>query len=242
DCGDGLGGRRAGTVEGGGMDVGGAVTDAAGRATIAVPTTRRGDLTVTARARDERGNEVVQQTTLWVTDGSFSDEGYGYGSLEVIADRASYRAGDTAQVLINVGKPGGYALFTIDGDRLFEHRLIPLTTNSNLQHVPTGRHYLPNVYVSVVTVQGPQFNQQQRMLRVSPQEFALNVSVTPDRDRYPPGDRATFTVRATDSRGQPADAEVSLGVVDESIYAIRPDRTMGGIQYFYRYQQNLVEP
>ena len=79
-------------------------------------------------------------------------------------------------MLINVNRPGGYALFTVEGDRLFEHRLIPLTAKSNVQRVPIARRYLPNVYVSVVTMQGRQFDQQQKMLRVSPQEFALNVS------------------------------------------------------------------
>src|SRR5207237_10421574 len=110
----------------GGTEIARVETDVDGRAAVAVPTSKRGDLVVTARARDERRNEVVQQATFWVTDGSFSDESYGYAGLELVADRTSYRAGDTATLLINVSRPGGYALFTIEGDHLFEHRLIPL--------------------------------------------------------------------------------------------------------------------
>src|SRR5262249_54005770 len=60
------------------------VTDADGRARVAVPTSQRGDLVVTARARDRTGNEVTGRETLWVTDGSFSAGGYGYAGLEIV--------------------------------------------------------------------------------------------------------------------------------------------------------------
>lgn len=216
-------------------------TDAQGRARVNLPVTRKGDLELTAKARDRLGNEVSQRETLWVTDGSFSAGDYGYAGLEVIPDRQTYRPGDTAQVLINVNEPGGTALVTLEGERLYETRVVPLTAKSNLERIPIRREYLPNVYVSVVTVRGRRFDHQDRMLRVSPQDYALNVSVTPDRQRVGPREPVTFTVRATDRRGRPVDAEVSLGLVDEAIYAIREDRALDGIQYFYRYQQNQVQ-
>ena len=61
-------------VQAGAAELAHVETDSDGRATVTVPTSTRGDLTLKARAFDERGNEVVQQTSLWVTDGSFSDE------------------------------------------------------------------------------------------------------------------------------------------------------------------------
>lgn len=216
-------------------------TDAEGRARAAVPTSRRGDLAVTVSARDRRGNAITQRETIWVTDGSFSDDAYGYAGLEIVTDRTSYRPGDTAEVLINVNDAGGYALLTIEGDRLFETRVVPLASKSNLERVPITKAYLPNVYISVVTVHGRRFDHQEKMLRVSPQAYALNVQVTADKSRLHPRDSVTFTVRTTDSQNRPVDAEFSLGLVDEAIYAIRPDRALEGIRYFYRYQQNQVQ-
>lgn len=215
-------------------------TGSTGQVKTSVPSGRRGDMRLVARARDARGNEVSQTETVWVTDGSFSSDGYGYAGLEIVPDRNVYKPGDTASVLINVAKPGGYALFSVEGDALYEHRVLRLTSNSTLVKLPIPRAYLPNVYISVVTVRGRQFDHQDKMLRVTPREHLLNVSVTADQKRLHPGDKVTFTIKTTDVRGRPVDAEASFGLVDEAIYAIRPDRALDGIQYFYQFRQNRV--
>ncbi len=228
-------------IEAGGREVTRLALDASGAATLSVPTARQGTLELRATAADASGNRVEERESVWVTDGSFSSEEFGYAGLEVVSDRSAYRPGDTAKILVNVERPGGYALFTVEGDRLFEHRLLPLTAKTTLVWLPIGREYLPNVYISVVTVQGRRFDHQEKMLRVSPKEYALNVSVTADRPKLHPQEAVTFTVRTTDGRGRPVDADVSFGLVDEAIYAIQPDRALDGIQYFYRYQQNQVD-
>lgn len=216
-------------------------TGADGRANAVLPGGARGDLALEATAPDAAGNTVSERTTVWVTDDSFSAEDYSYAGLEIVPDRTTYRPGDVARVLVNVAQPGGYALVTVEGDRLFEHRVVRLAAKSTLVKVGLNQAYVPNVYLSVVTVQGRQFDHQEKLLRVSPAEHALNVAVTPDKARLSPRGSVTYTIRTTDARGRPVDAEASLGVVDESIYAIRPDRALEGMQYFYRYQNNQVQ-
>ncbi|MES2459962.1 MAG: hypothetical protein V4671_05205, partial [Armatimonadota bacterium] len=67
------------------------------------------------------------------------------------------------------------------------------------------------------------------------------VTVTPDKPKYEPGQSATYAVRITDTRGRPvAGCPFSLGVVDESIYALREEDTKAIARTFYPQRYNRV--
>ena len=51
--------------------------------------------------------------------------------------------------------------------------------------------------------------------------------------QFEPGEGASYTIAAKDTQGKPASAEFSLGVVDEAIYAIRPEATTDILKFFY---------
>jgi uncharacterized protein YfaS (alpha-2-macroglobulin family) len=59
------------------------------------------------------------------------------------------------------------------------------------------------------------------------------VQLLPSKPQYQPGEAASYTIKATDSSGKPIAAEFSLGVVDEAIYAIKPDATPNIMNAFY---------
>src|SRR5207247_7854651 len=65
--------------------------------------------------------------------------------------------------------------------------------------------------------------------------------VTADKPRYAPRETAVYTIRTRDARGQPVDAEASLGLVDESIYSVRPESPYDALQAFYRFRPNAVQ-
>ena len=59
------------------------------------------------------------------------------------------------------------------------------------------------------------------------------MQLLPSKPQYQPGEAASYTIKATDSSGKPVAAEFSLGVVDEAIYAIKPDTTPNIMNAFY---------
>jgi len=61
----------------------------------------------------------------------------------------------------------------------------------------------------------------------------LNVDIKLSKPQFQPGESASYTVTAKDSNGRPVQAEFSLGVVDEAIYAIHPDATQDILKFFY---------
>jgi hypothetical protein len=52
----------------------------------------------------------------------------------------------------------------------------------------------------------------------------LKIAIESDKQKYKPGETVKYTITAKHNDGTPAaNTDLSLGVVDESIYAIRPE-------------------
>ncbi len=68
--------------------------------------------------------------------------------------------------------------------------------------------------------------QQSQTFSIQSERKKLNVEVDFDQEKYKPGDKATAKVKVTDANGKPvANANISLGTADESIYALGSDKT-----------------
>ena len=59
------------------------------------------------------------------------------------------------------------------------------------------------------------------------------MQLVPSKPQYQPGEAASYTIKASDASGKPIAAEFSLGVVDEAIYAIKPDTVAAILNAFY---------
>lgn len=215
-------------------------TDAKGAATFHFAPRREGSYTFKASARDNRGNRIIGSGYLWVTGEQYCDLPMQYPEMEIIADKPSYRKGETATLLLNTEFKGATALVTIEGPRLYERRLVALKGSSTRVSVPIKPEYAPNFFFSVALIRNKQFANQEKRIKVSIEERQLQVTVKPNKDLYAPGERATYEVLTADWRGHPVPAELSLGIVDESVYAIQEDTTEPMLRFFYPPRENSV--
>lgn len=217
-----------------------AKSDAQGKASSRFRVPRAGSYQVVASARDGRGNRVRATGYLWVSgDGEPAAAAHG-PDLQVVADRKEYQPGDTATFLINTARPGATALVTAEAGAVMMHTLVPLRGRSTPFRLPITRAHLPNFHLSVCLVRGKEFVEQVVPVNVTPRPRALQLEVSADRESYAPGDRATYRIRVRDAAGRPVQAELSLGVVDESIYAIQEDGA-DILRAFYPRRYNAVE-
>jgi uncharacterized protein YfaS (alpha-2-macroglobulin family) len=243
-------------------------TDTAGNSTAAFSLPRPGYLTLSAQAFDSDSSKIQTETNVWVA-GEEEAQDYDYPTLTLLSDRATYRPGDVATVLLNTSLVSpksatgrrvvqtrrtpnrrsedkavyhaAWALVTVEGERLYAQRLIPITSRSTALQVPLIANYFPSVEVNVTIVQEKQVYQQQLRLGVERAQQKLSVQVTPDKARYQPGETATYTITTRNAAGAPVPAEVGFGVVDASIYAIQPDNAPDIEGYFYPGQQVRVQ-
>ena len=99
--------------------------------------------------------------------------------------------------------------------------------------LPIKLENAPNFYVSAAFLQGNELHQGSKSINVPSDAFKLKVQLQPSKPQFQPGEAASYSLIAKDAQGKPVSAEFSLGVVDEAIYAIRPDNTTDILEFFY---------
>lgn len=197
-----------------------AETNAEGQITFDVPVNESGDVVVWAKVRDPKNRLISSERYLWV-EGARATDGRPAPVFKVLLDKETYVPGDTAKVLIQTDRPGGSALLTVQAEDVRFQQVVPLTESSTLVTLPVTAAYAPNVFVSAVYIREKELREDTHQLTVNRNDRALSVSIEPEKKKYQPGDTVRLRVRTKDADGKPAPAEVSVAVVDESIFAIR---------------------
>lgn len=220
----------------------GVVTDAHGNASIHLSADEEGEFYILASARDSHRNYISHNSNIFV----FNDDGqlkYNIpeSSLKILTDKRSYAPGETATAILLSHNLNATALVCVEGARLYEARTVYITRAATKITIPILDTYKPNCYINVCIVKGKEFMETEKKVNVSIGSQALKVDIKPDKSNYKPGAQATYNLKVTDSKGNPASATLSLGVVDEAIYAIQPDRTTPITDFFYSQRWNEVD-
>jgi alpha-2-macroglobulin len=200
-----------------------AKTDDKGIARIPVTVKSEGSLILKSTVMDDGGRPVKSVDYLYVEgDSMFGQES---AKFALTLDKKSYQVGDKCKVLVETDKVGGSALITVQAEKVLASYVVNLNKKSTVLTIPIPRSYAPNVWVSAVAIKNRQLLEAQSRLVVDVKDHDLNITVTPDRPDYKPGETANLTIKTTDGHGQPVAADLSVAVVDESIYAIKSDTT-----------------
>lgn len=217
-------------------------TDSLGRARVALTPrpARAGRFILRARATDTKGNRITAESWAWAFDERLATYAYRYPALEAFADRARYAPGDTARVLVNTDVKDAAAIVAVEGRELFDARIERLSGNSGVVTVPIRADHAPNVFVTVHVRKGMEVHTRTVELQIQAVPRDLRIELAADRASYRPGDSASVHVRTRDAAGRPAAAEVSVAVVDEALFSIRPDRTPAPRDVFYGRRPNWV--
>ena len=190
-------------------------------------------LTVNAASFDSNQREATFSTSLWISGMATFAEGARYHRVDVYPDKHSYKPGDTAHVLIATHEPGAQVLVTTEGQQVYTWSLHPAAGDSMTVDVPIEERFEPNFFLNVAFVKNEQLFESSKNISVPAAEKVLKVTVETDKPQYRPGEQVTYTLTAQDAEGHPVSAELSLGVVDEAIYAVRPDTVEPPEKVFY---------
>lgn len=216
-------------------------TDADGRASWSAAIPREpGSYRFRAEASAD-GRTVSDTDSLWVS-GYVNEESEQERSLELIPDKKSYQPGDVAHLAIKGAAPLAAMLVTKEAMRVSWRQVIrpasstPLTTLD----VPISDGDVGDVYVNLACLRDDRLYRAERRLKVPAVSRQLQVSVVADQAVSKPRQPAGFTVRVLDQAGRPVRAQVSLGVIDEAVYGVKPDTTPDPLRFFYRREYSRV--
>lgn len=189
-------------------------------------------------AIDDRGKEI-KTTAYFYIWGNENWWSYNISSgIQIITDKDSYKKGDVCKALIFTTTPDAYALITTETDNIVSFLSEKITGTSKMIEIPINENYNTNFKISVNYVNNGQFYTSSKSLMLIPEEKFLTVNVEPSKEIYKPKEEGVLKVRVLDYQNKPvSNAEVSLGIIDESIYSIKEDATKDIRKAFYG--QNL---
>jgi alpha-2-macroglobulin len=220
-------------------------TDRDGEARTGFTPAIGGTYRAVATVRDGAGRSHSSSAFFWVTSGDFVlwQDNAETKRMELTPDQPSYAVGDTARILVQSPFAGPVrAWLTIERGTLIEQQLITLQSSSEVIEIPVNEDFAPNAFVTVVAIQGTGDDEFADIrigiaeLIVPPDQFVLNVSLSPQSELFGPGDTARYEIRVTDAMGQPVEASVSLALVDLAVLTLQEDNAPAILDALYARQ------
>jgi uncharacterized protein YfaS (alpha-2-macroglobulin family) len=160
-----------------------------------------GSFVLKAVARDEDGRSSITQTSFFVTGAGYTAwTRYDHNRIDLVAERATYRPGETARIMIQSPWEQATALITTEREGVRSYQRVALKSTQETVGVPIGEEEIPNVYVSVLLIKGrtttdgaddgsdpgkPSFRLGYLQLRVDDRTKRLDVTVEGRPGRIP---------------------------------------------------------
>ena len=210
-------------------------TDSQGNATYDFIVPSPGSIYVKAIVNEDGRQIVNRGGSFWAPDkqGQWSDFQYrdfDEKSIKLVPDKKSYKPGETAHVLAMLPADNAHLLVTTELSTVLTVREIDAPGRSIVIDVPIEGRYAPNVYLDVSFVKDSDMYNQSQLIAVPARDKMLKLDIVPNKQEFKPRDVASYTILARNEDGSPAaNAEVSLGIVDEAIYSIQAE-TAGNIK------------
>ncbi len=182
---------------------------------------------------------------------SHAVSGAGYtahaGTVDIVADKALYQPGEIAKMLITFPEPIDEALLTLERDRVEQQSLLSRPSNwltlqrvSDTQYearIPVSNTFAPNITFSVLYTRNGQYSFQNAGIKVVVPQ--LDIRVKTDKAQYQPGELVNVELTSL-LKGKPVSAQLTVGVVDEMIYALQPEIAPNIGKFFYPLGRNNV--
>jgi uncharacterized protein YfaS (alpha-2-macroglobulin family) len=194
-----------------------------------------GEYEVSLSGTDERGNQIVAKTNLYIYGaGAVSVRPSNNATLEIEAGARDVKVGDTPKLIIKSPTTRGKALISIERGGIFEYKIVDVNQNFYSYQFNVLPSYVPNIFVSALLLSPePAVKFGQVEYKVNREYKALSIDITAEKKFYLPGEKVRLTVRTSDSLKRPVQAEVSLAVADMSVLALKGNQKKNPLVFFY---------
>lgn len=226
------------------------VTTQNGEATWSFTPTRPGSYYMQLSGTDRAGRENETSFSFYV-----SAEGEAYWKqadddiLQLEADKSEYKVGGKAKILVKSPFKTARALITVERDGILDSRVETIKSGARYITIPVKDNYDPNVFVSIVLVQGrskdakfsedgndlgkPQAKFGYVTLNVSSGLHKIKTNIEADKKDYRPGETVTVTVNTLNQKGKGMASDITVFAVDESVLSLTGYTTPDIFSYFY---------
>ncbi len=198
-------------------------TDDEGRGTVRFDLPDEGQYRLAAKLTPAAGGDAVEGATVFGVHGAKKKGGkaWRFGPLEIVADKLSYRPGETARLRVQSDRPDAsvWLFLRAEGRGTVGAKRIDLIDGSAEFDLPLTLADMPNIFVEGVTVHGGRTHTAVRQILMPPESRVLNVDIDAPR-KVKPREKSRLRVRVTDAEGKPFSGTAVLTVYDKALDAI----------------------
>ena len=211
-------------------------TDKFGKATVTFLPRRlfSGHYRYTVIAKDKKGREISAKNSFFM--GSFRHYYYGRdrNGLQIVTDKDAYEKGDSLIAYIFFPQNDNHVLVTSEANNIIDYGMYNVKSNTLTIKKKLTADYAPSFNLSITFMKHKQLYTKSKLVGVLDKDKLLHISIEPSKKIYKPGEEASYKIIVKDNNGNPVkNTELSFGVVDESIYAIKDDNTPDIKNFFY---------
>jgi len=194
-----------------------------GDAIVSITLGKGGQYVFRAEGADRFGNPVTAETQAFISDAEDALK------LRILADRQHLKVGETVTVSLHSRLDPALALLTFEGEEIISYSVVRLASGRNAVEIRVANEHFPNFALGAGAMTGNSFHSAVQSFTV---ERELTTVVKPGQESYEPGEEAKIEILTTDQSGRPVPAELSLAMVDESLYGAFPDRLKSIREFF----------
>jgi alpha-2-macroglobulin len=114
-----------------------------------------GEVELTVTAKDKDGNTSQAASSVWVTkQGEIWFGGEDHDRIDLLPEKKSYQAGETAKLQVRMPFRFATALVSIEREGILETQVVQLNGQDPTINVKIAEGWAPNVYVSALVLRG----------------------------------------------------------------------------------------
>ena len=211
-------------------------TDAHGKASVPYKTTglNEGYYTYIVKTYDNKYREITATSSFYVGDINNYYYGRTGSGLEIVTDKDAYDKGDSLIAYIFIPTHNTEFLLTYESDVFISYKKYRVEGNSLTIREKLTDRFSPSFNITVCYIKDRQFYNTNKLIGVLAKDKFLDISLKPTKDTFKPGEKADYLVSVKDYKGNPVpNTDLSFGIIDESIYAIKEDETPDIQSFFY---------
>lgn len=166
---------------------------------------------------------------------------------KVIAEKNMVNIGETANYTIQSPINTGTIFIAVEkDDGILKYITMPLQNYATNFSLKIEKDYYPNIYLRVFLIGQqtnnplPIYKRGLAISKVNTLSQKLHVEITTNKQLYLPGDTPKITVKVTDANNAPVSwADLSIGIVDQSLLALKGNPIKNPFAYFYDMKRYL---
>lgn len=199
-----------------------------------------GEFDILATASDRGENLITASRVVWVYSSRGARVDSRFKNLEISVNRPRLDTPGEITCLLKSRFPDAWVCLTVEGRDVYEKKVVRMNGNVMPVKMTIKEEYAPNCFITATMQRSRALFTGTAGVTLPDADTRIMISITPAKEKYLPGEKATVRLKVDDENGRPLRADLSLGAVDEAIYSIRHDHTPKMLDFFYAKISNWV--